>query len=969
MDTSAQPVLRIVALLAVLAVASGCEDEPAPSTVDSAVEVDGSGGDGPGVDSPAGDASLCGPGTTLCGGVCLSTNSDNKNCGACGNACKAGQVCAAGKCALACPSGQQKCGGGDVGAPYCAKLQTDYQNCGACGKTCSAGQVCSSGACTLSCPSGQQKCSGDAGAPYCATLTSDQQNCGACGTACQAGQICAAGICALSCPPGQFKCSGGDAGAAFCAKLSTDYQNCGACGNACKAGQICAAGVCALACPPGQQKCSGGDAGAPSCAKLQTDPQNCGTCGNACQAGEVCAAGACVLSCPPGQLKCSAGDAGAPTCADVKIDPNNCGACGNACGAGQICSSGACLLSCPTGQQKCAGGDAGAAFCTSTQLDPNNCGTCGNACQTGQVCSAGKCAVTCASGQTNCSGACANLQSDPKNCGKCGGACKQGQWCCSGACTNVQTDNKNCGACGNACGSAFPCLAGKCAKSTSCASILAANSAAKSGIYSILPPSASAPMDVYCDMTTAGGGWTLALNLDTSDGHVMWWGHALWTDKNSYGSAKTALTADHKSKAWTELSGATQLMLVVHQQGTYKGWKVFLKPDTKTMFQYLQSGDNTIIGSQVLGSDTSAVWSNERLVRLSKKLYANRCIQNGGNCTSGSTGSPDGDRIGSVVATPLNNTGGGLGNWHDMNYCCKGKKYGSGKICNGSAFRTVSEAQAGWGRNAGTFGVDSLATMSNAQTDSPCGNAAWAKANGIAYDYAIFLRVPPLPTSCAEKMLMGASKDGPYTIDPNGGSQTDAFSAYCDMSTNGGGWTIVYGATGADGEQPLVSNTDVAGDPLTFKHHNLNRAKKMALSAISSQSLFMRQDSSWLRVNRALFDGKLDTKNSHSHFAVTLTASNNLSASGWMGYSNYNIAHGGDFNLSTSKVANGVDHHSSSYYHLNGSCVYHYLYSYSYTKGDGDAGYDVNTALGSWTATQSCDAAEGGKLVFYAAVR
>ncbi len=65
----------------------------------------------------------------------------------------------------------------------------------------------------------------------------------------------------------------------------------------------------------------------------------------------------------------------------------------------------------------------------------------------------------------------------------------------------------------------------------------------------------------------------------------------------------------------------------------------------------------------------------------------------------------------------------------------------------------------------------------------------------------------------------------------------------------------------------------------------------------------------------------------------------------------------------------GVDHFGTTFYHLNCGCQRHYLYSYSATDGDGDAGYDVNTALGSWTATQACDSAEGGKLSFYAAMR
>src|SRR5262249_28917139 len=68
----------------------------------------GQGGDG------GGDASLCGPGTTECSGVCVDTKVDPAHCGGCGQVCgsaNATPFCSAGVCMLDCNAGFADCNG------------------------------------------------------------------------------------------------------------------------------------------------------------------------------------------------------------------------------------------------------------------------------------------------------------------------------------------------------------------------------------------------------------------------------------------------------------------------------------------------------------------------------------------------------------------------------------------------------------------------------------------------------------------------------------------------------------------------------------------------------------------------------------------------------------------------------------------------------------------------------------------
>jgi hypothetical protein len=85
----------------------GCQHDadevPAPENVGEAKQ------------AACGGPFVCLYGQTCCNGVCVYLNTDEANCGTCGNACDAGETC---------------CGG------TCADIDDDDDHCGSCGNAC-----------------------------------------------------------------------------------------------------------------------------------------------------------------------------------------------------------------------------------------------------------------------------------------------------------------------------------------------------------------------------------------------------------------------------------------------------------------------------------------------------------------------------------------------------------------------------------------------------------------------------------------------------------------------------------------------------------------------------------------------------------------------------------------------------------------------------------------------------------------
>jgi hypothetical protein len=178
----------------------------------------------------------------VCGTSCVDIQNDPNNCGDCAHRCDPGNLCVTGICQGTCSAGYATCLT-DAGTPYCSDLTQDSHNCGACGRGCGTAEACVMSTCSTQCGMNRMLCTPAAGGAFCADLNTDPNNCGACNAPCAAGLSCNGGHCDVVCNAPLATCSAGGT-AHYCADTASDPNNCGACGTVCGAGQFCSAGGC-----------------------------------------------------------------------------------------------------------------------------------------------------------------------------------------------------------------------------------------------------------------------------------------------------------------------------------------------------------------------------------------------------------------------------------------------------------------------------------------------------------------------------------------------------------------------------------------------------------------------------------------------------------------------------------------------------------------------------------------------------
>ncbi len=715
-------------------------------------------------------AGACNPATGLC------SNPAAPNGAACPLA-NANGACASGACGVAsCTAGFADC---DANAANgCETATNTLAHCGACGVTCAAGAhaspTCATGTCALTCDAGWYDADGDRANGCELDITTDA-DCGRPGNACVSGAgdvtTCVAGACStMACPAARANCNGAIADGCE-VDTDGDVANCAACGRRCATPDgtpACTGGVCTIAaCDVGHADCNG--AAADGCeVNTLADVSHCGACGHACSlahAAAVCAAGACAVG------TCDAGWAdvnGAPAdgCeVDLATDPRHCGAVDNACAAPHAtpaCAAGACGIgACDVGFADCDG--AGASGCeVNTLADVAHCGACDRACPSGAhgsaTCGAGVCGLSCEAGFADCDGDATNgcevdLLADGANCGACGTACTQGRTCQSGACSaavctagrancngaegdgcevTLATSVSDCGACGNACSfahAAAECAAGACGFSVCDVGFADVDGAQANGCE----------VDLRADARNCGAV-----------------GNACAAPSGGATACVGGVCAPSCPGAQRACAGAcVDVTTSVAHCGACGNACPAGYGCTAGACAPLCAGGLTACGGACVSLSTD----------VANCGACDNACPSGYTCQAGTCRAPCGS-----FGQPC---------------CATGAACGAGLSCNAQS-RCGCASGFECGAACCAFGqICSAGQCANAPTAACLAWDATARDGG---------QCPPAgcPRTCLDiKLANPAALDGVYTIDPDGTGPEAPIAARCDMSQDGGGWTLV----------------------------------------------------------------------------------------------------------------------------------------------------------------------------------
>lgn len=221
---------------------------------------------------------------------------------------------------------------------------------------------------------------------------------------------------------------------------------------------------------------------------------------------------------------------------------------------------------------------------------------------------------------------------------------------------------------------------------TSCASILAADSAAESGPYWLADTTGGSPYPVYCDMDTESGGWT---HLMTAAGTAMDYDSPLWTDARTINDGRAGLTGDLAKFRSFSQRPVTELLLI-SASGDYTRLQL---PSAQTLQQLFQGPATSLTvvagrgtpGELINGKSWSycgSPWRTNSQGSYQARIRLGGWVSNVWNCTYGNdgTGQATGAHLLGFGLTDLewspfntNRVSFGIRDAHDENYLAPGQ--------------------------------------------------------------------------------------------------------------------------------------------------------------------------------------------------------------------------------------------------------------------------------------------------------